>query len=311
MNAIDFDNYLFRCHSLGKVMAGIEKIGLTDKQSETLMELYAKREANAAKGKFLTDNQTVLMADLISKRDAKPTISTGAQTYLKTLHREVFMKREKRVESKYLEKGIAVEEKSFSLYTRVFGKLLVKNKVRFANKFFTGEPDNTQKKVRDFKSSYDFSTFPLYETEITNSDYDWQLQGYMDLTKIHEGELVYCLTDTPFNIIEDEIRRMNWKHNILNLEGEIREESIPLVVEKVSGMIYTEEGLIDFCNQSPNIQLEWFENFFPLPEEMRIKVFETEYSKEKIQIGKEHLIRCREFMNNLTKTMATSLVLTA
>ncbi|MCT3674479.1 hypothetical protein HZQ94_14925 [Elizabethkingia anophelis] len=307
MNVINFNDYLFRCSSLGKLMVGVEKTGLTDKQTELLSTLYGKRSEYAAKGKFLSDAQTKQMAELMNKRDTKPEVSQTTKSYLKNLHREVMMKRQKTIETKYTEKGITVEEKSISLYTNVFGKLLVKNKIRFADKYKTGEPDNVQGKVRDFKSSWDFSTFPMYDTEIENRDYLSQLDGYMDLTGKKEAELIYCLIDTPSNIIEDELRRLNWKSNIFNLEGEIREECIPLVVEKVSGMIYTEQGLIEFCNQSSNVKIEWFEDFFPLPEEMRIKVFQTEYSKERIELMHEQISKCREILNGYTLTLSNNI----
>ena len=302
MNAIDFNNYLFRCSSLGKLMVGANK-GLTDNQNTTLIGLIEKR--NNAK---LTDKQTITLGKLLEQRDAPKELSSTTKSYLKTLHREEMMKRSKKVQSKYLDKGVIVEEKSISLYSSVFGKLLLKNKQRFHNKFITGEPDNIQGIVRDFKSSFDFSTFPLYETDITNEDYKAQLHGYMNLTGITESELIYCLIDTPNKIIEDELRRLDWRYSIFNIEGEIREECIEIVVEKVQEMIFTEKGLEEFCNYNPNIKKEWFTDFFELPEEMRIKVFPLVYDKEFIEIMQEQISKSREYLNELTLTIAKDLI---
>lgn len=307
MRAINFENYLFRCSSLGKLMTGIKE-PLTEKQILTLAGLIEKRAAYIEKGKPLADGDTKLLGDLMTRRDTKPELSTTAKTYLKTLHREEFMHRNKTIQSKYLEKGIIVEEKSISLYTDVFGKLLVKNKIRFADKYKTGEPDNCQKIVRDFKSSFDFTTFPMYEEEIPNQDYFWQLQGYMDLTGMDNAELIYCLIDTPNKIVDDELRRLDWKYGILNLEGEVKDESIPMVVEKVQEMIYTEYGLDDFCAYNSVVKKQWFTDFYELPKESRIKVFEVQKDKVKLEMLHEQITKSREFLNGLTITLANQLV---
>ncbi len=305
MNAIDFNNYLFRCSSLGKLMTGIKE-PLTQKQAETLIGLQEKVQA----GK-VTDKQLITLGQLIEKRDAKPELSATTKTYLETIHREEVMRRSKNIQTKYTEKGTIVEEKSISLYTDVYGKLLVKNKARFKDQYITGEPDNVQGIVRDFKSSYDFTTFPMYKNEIPNLDYEWQLQGYMDLTGKDESELIYCLIDTPIKIIESEIFSLDRKENILDLEGNIREDHIQLVVEKIQSLIYTEEGLEELCNSSSFIQKEWFTDFFELPKELRIKVFHLQKDQVKLEMLHEQIARGREFLNDLTITMANALLVTA
>lgn len=296
---VDYSNHLFRCSQLGKLMTGIN-VGLTPNQ-ETTFEAYDERYKG--KGKPLTEKQLTDYFDLGNKKHGKKVgLSQTAINHLKEIHRENIFCRNKEVGSKYTEKGIQVEEYSISLYTRVYGTLVLKNKERLTNKYFTGETDNKDKLkkiVRDFKSSWDFSTFPFFESEITNNDYDWQLQGYMDLTGMESGELVYCLVDTPYKQIDDELRRLDWKYNIFTIDGDVRRDSIDLVVETISNLIYSEKGLKEYCMQSTIIEKDWFSNFKEIPEELRVKVFKIEKDQNKINAMYNQCELAREFLKSL------------
>ncbi|WBV60278.1 hypothetical protein PFY12_14715 [Chryseobacterium camelliae] len=294
MKTIDFNTHLFRCSQLGKLMVGVSP-ALTSNQENELKELKEK----VLTGK-ITEKQIIKLGDLLRKRDEKPEISKSVETHLSDIHKGFFMKRDRHISNKFTEKGIRVEEKSITLYSDVKNTLFVKNQKHYSDRFKKGTPDNVQKKVRDMKSSWSLDTFPMYEKAIQNKDYIWQLYGYMDLTKIYESELVYALIDTPTNIIVDELRRLDWKQGIFDLNGNVNEDRIPLVVETVQNMIYTEQGLDEFCQQSTSIQKEWFTDFFEIPKELRIKVFELEYSKEPIQSLHEQITICRERLNGLT-----------
>lgn len=302
MKVVDFNEHLFRCSQLGKLMVGVSP-ALTSNQEKELSELRSKILA----GK-ITDKQIIKMGDLLRKKDEKPELSKGVVSHLTDIHKGFFMKRDRKISNKYTEKGIRVEEQSITLYSEVKNTLFVKNQKYYSDSFKKGTPDNVQKKVRDMKSSWSLDTFPMYDTCIGNKDYEWQLQGYMDLTGIKESELVYALVDTPFSIINDELRRLDWKQGIFDINGSVKEDRIPLVVETVSNMIYTEKGLDEFCQLSTSIEKSWFTNFFEIPKELRIKVFELEYSKEAIQSAHEQIILCRERLNGLTLEMAQYLI---
>lgn len=304
MRTTDFTNYLFRCSSLGKLMTGV-KPNLTENQEKTLVGLIEKKDA----GK-ITDKQMITLGDLLEKKHAKPSLSKTTQSYLKELHRNEVFCRSNEITSKFLDKGIQCEERSLSLLCKTEGNWFQKNKERFKNDFITGEPDNTQGKIRDIKTSWNFSTFPMYETEIPNKDYYWQLQGYMDLTGIDESELIYCLVDTPFKLIDDELRRMDWKFDIMDGNGEIREQSIPLVVEMLTNHIFSRETLREYCETSPNVREEWFINFNEIPPEMRIKKFEVRKDQKAIEILYGQIERGREFLNDLSIEIAKNLEVT-
>ena len=77
--------------------------------------------------------------------------------------------------------------------------------------------------MADIKCSWSGSTFPFFDTEIPNKDYFWQLQGYMMLTGHERAELVYCLMNTPQQIVEDEVRRTHWKLNLIDENLDVRD----------------------------------------------------------------------------------------
>lgn len=291
---MDFSTQLFRCSSLGKIMSGV-KPNLTDKQKETLDGLMGKKDS----GK-ITDKQLSTLGDLIKKRDQKPTLSNGAKSYLDEIFQEVVFGRSHEIKSQYLDKGKSVEEISFSLYTDVCGLFLVKNEERFNNEWITGEPDNIQQIVRDIKSSWDFSTFPMNETELTNMLYYWQLMGYMWLTGLEKAELIYCLVDTPFNLIDDELRRLSWKLGFLSLDS----MPVELKVETISNHIYTNKGLEEYCHQSMDLELDMFTEFREIIPEHRVKVFEVYYDPKAIEQLKIYLELARQYLLKCAKNAA-------
>lgn len=270
---LDFSNYKFRCSSLGKIMTGVNP-GLTQKQEEMYLQYDARYKGQ---GRSLTENQKAVYYDLGAKKYGSPKLSTTTKSYLEQLHLEEVFGRRKEIQSKYLDKGIMVEEDSLTLYTEVTGELFVKNKTRFENEYITGEPDNKQgNKIRDIKSSWELGTFPLYDSEIKNKDYIWQLMGYMILTGYTLSELIYCLVDTPLMLIEDEKRRISWKMGMLEITDELSEE------------------------------IERSMTFQDIPKEMRVKVFNLEYSEVYRDALYKQIDLCREYLNSLSEKLISS-----
>ncbi len=303
---MDFNKYKFRAHSTGHIMGGIPK-PLTDNQQE-LYDVYTARKNG--EGRPLTDNQLADWGDLHKRKNAKVKLSDPAKKHLEKLFWEQITGRSKEITAKYLDKGIQCEEKSFTLHSDATNKLFIKNQERKTNRYFTGECDNAQHKtIRDIKTSWEYSTFPLREDKIPNEIYQWQLDVYMDLWGFKKSELIYCLVDTPYRLINDETRRLDWKHDILDNAGDVRENAIPLVVETVCNHIYTIEGLEQFCQQSTNIYVEWFEGVFrEIPEEIRVKIFHYKYCEKRNKLLKEMVVLARDYMNSLLNDMGDSVL---
>ena len=131
--------------------------------------------------------------------------------------------------SKYTEKGIFNEKEGIRMAIEVLGWFDVEvgsPKIRLHNNYLSGEPDVNTSILADIKCPFSAKTFPFFDD--TNSDYDLQMQAYMDLTGKKQAELVYCLTNTPEHIILDEIQkcvyRMMTREEYMDMSlGEVEE----------------------------------------------------------------------------------------
>tara|TARA_A100000171_G_scaffold6311_1_gene4907 strand:+ start:264 stop:1448 length:1185 start_codon:yes stop_codon:yes gene_type:complete len=293
----NFDNYLFHPHMVGLLMAGLPK-PLTERQEKMLADYTAR---NNGEGRKLTEKQLADLGDLLGRKNAKPKLTVGAKNKLQEVFWNTITGRSNQLEVKYLDKGIICEDKTIQLYEKVTGGIFLKNKTRKQNDYFNGECDNRQGGViRDVKTSWEYNSFPANEDEIPSSLYEWQLDAYMDLYEMKEAELIYGLVDTPFKLINDELRRKDMKHNILTVDGEVREDAIDFVVEFVSNHIFSNEGLIKFCEESSIIHLKWFSGrFTEIPETNRIKVFKHSYCEKRNKQLKQMLDLSREYLNQL------------
>jgi CRISPR/Cas system-associated exonuclease Cas4 (RecB family) len=190
---------------------------------------------------------------MTNARGKSEVLSKTCKTYLQELAIEEMYGIKKEFSSRYTDKGNIVE-----------------NEEHFSNDYLTGTPDvNTNDILLDIKSSYDGTTFPFFAEEIPTKDYYYQLQGYMALTGKRESLLVYCLTNTPSEIVEDEVRREHWKNHLIDESEELRQE------------------------------VESKHNFDHIPTEKRIKTFEVNYDEEVIQAIYKRIEECREYYNTL------------
>jgi hypothetical protein len=163
---------------------------------------------------------------MTSPRSKGEVLSETAKTFIEDVFREKEYGIYKDISSRYTDKGIQMEDEAIELAGNVLGWDLNvnKNEERLKNEWITGIPDiNTETLLADIKCSWSGSTFPFFDTELPNKDYFWQLQGYMMLTGHLQAELVYCLMNTPQQIVEDEVRRMHWKLNLLEESLDVRD----------------------------------------------------------------------------------------
>lgn len=163
---------------------------------------------------------------MTSPRSKGEVLSETAKTFIEDLFREKEFGIYKDISSRYTDKGIQMEDEAIQLAGNVLGWDLntFKNEERLKNEWITGIPDiNTETLLADIKCSWSGSTFPFFEEELPNKDYYWQLQGYMMLTGHLQAELVYCLMNTPIQIVEDEVRRTHWKLNLIDENLDVRD----------------------------------------------------------------------------------------
>ena len=213
----------------------------------------------SAIGKIMTNSRT------------KGQLSKTCQSYLEDYAIENMYGYSKDIWSKAIDKGIAVEDASIELAEEVLKMgAMSKNEEFYENEYLTGTPDVLNEDfVLDVKSSYDATTFPWFKKDVPNKDYYYQLQGYMELTGRRNSYLVYCLVDTPSDIVEDEVRRVHYKLKEI--------DDNPIVRNAV----------------------EMQHNFERVPKEQRIKCFEIAYDPEAIKKIYERVEECREYYETL------------
>lgn len=206
-------------------------------------------------------------------RSKSEVLSKTAKTYIKQLAIENFFGRKKEFTSRYLTKGIEQERESIDLVQDTSKwNFLYKNEEQKENDYLTGTPDViTDKVLLDVKSSWDVFTHAehLLEDELMNKRYYWQMQGYMALFRRKKSYLIYCLPNTPQDIIEDEVRRAVWNERKIDEDEEIRN--------------HVEHNHI----------------FDDLNDKHRVKKFEVKYNKEDIQKAYEKIGHAREYYESL------------
>jgi len=141
---------------------------------------------------------------MTNPRSKKETLSATCKTYIKELVKEDLFGYRTTIDSKYLTKGIDMEDTSIDLYNEVHGTLYLKNTERLENEFITGECDiNAEDKIIDIKSSWSLETFPASPDDVNNKDYEWQLRAYMWLYDKPKAELAYCMVSTPDYLLKE------------------------------------------------------------------------------------------------------------
>ena len=141
---------------------------------------------------------------MTNPRKKTELLSATCKTYIKELVKEDLFGYKSTIDSKYLTKGIDMEDTSIDLYNEVHGTLYLKNTERLSNEFITGECDiNAEDKIIDIKSSWSLETFPASPEDVNNKDYEWQLRAYMWLYDKPKAELAYCMVSTPDYLLKE------------------------------------------------------------------------------------------------------------
>lgn len=284
-----FDNYEFRCHSLGLLMTNLEKI--TPNQELKIAELCERKEkAKAFEAKPLTANMEDELKKLVAQRDAPDVLPAGAISALDVIFRDAVWNRKRILEgNKYLSKGLYGEEDSIDLISyRLGGKLIVKNKERKSNGYITGECDVNDKKVHDAKSSWDLETF---ENAELSSLYKWQLKSYCWLYKKDEAELDYCLVNAPEHLILAEKQKLFYA---MNSPGDDNDKYIELRQQIERNMIFDIEA---FKKDYPNYDFDNTDLNFSIPKCLRIKSFEVSLEKGDVENIKRRVKLSRDYLN--------------
>jgi hypothetical protein len=195
------------------------------------------------------------------------------ETYVENWLKEQIYNRKKEFSNKYTEKGNIMEDESIDFVAKYLDLgMLIKNERQFENDFFIGTPDIiTKDYIIDVKNSWDCFTFPLFEQDLPNKEYYYQGQVYMSLTGISKYKVIYTLMDTPEHLIEKEA----YFYCKNNGYDELDEDVYNSFKEKMT-----------------------YKN---IDNSLKIKVFEFEKNNDVIDLIKNRVIDCRNYLSKLSR----------
>jgi len=173
-------------------------------------------------------------------------------------------------------KGLSVENDAIEYAAGAlgWGFDVAKNEQRFYSDFVQGTPDILLNGlVVDIKCPESPKTFPLFDSELLNKAYYWQMQAYMHLTGFNAAQVVYCMMPTP-----DEMLRKKARFKANN--SVITDNAIDFDIE--FDRIY--ERLRDEND---------FSNLLP---KYRVKVFEVKRNDSDIAAIIERVKQCRQYI---------------
>jgi len=295
-----FDNHLFRCFALGHLMANDKGkdfytvwVEAKEKHEKLKADLLNIKHFDA-KGNTMKSYQNKVDAiakagdALIEAEKSKDIIvlSDGAKTHLTDIWISETKRRKADINSKFIEKGLAMEEDGITLYSRIKRIFFTKNETHLQNLFIKGTPDSfigtvihEALRIIDIKCSWSASTFYRTFTKAFNPLYYWQGVGYMWLTGAKHFDLAYCLVNTPTSLIEAEKRSLwyklgqpseddgNWIDAQWAIEKNMTYDDIPLREKMLEYTIEYTEADIELLKKkiiAGREYLNWLDNEFTL-----------------------------------------------
>ncbi len=293
---MNFDNFLFHCHSLGLLMteprekSNLEKYNEAVSKRAALIPKFEKLELDIAEIKnqetktFSKKMDTLeryekridVLGDSIKQLEPIKDVKELSET-CKAHLMDLFVANRygvtRDIKLKYWEKGLLNEENAIDIYTIATNTMFEKNKVRKSNGYVTGEidfPSDIMLLIYDTKVSWNIFTFwRSLAKGVTDLEY-WQAQAYMWLWEMDKAKVCKILTDTPDKLIENE------KKDLLR------------------DFIGTPEQYEEAC-----VEIEKLHKYKHIPFEERIIELEVERSDEDIEKIPERLEMCRDFLNNI------------
>jgi hypothetical protein len=147
---------------------------------------------------------------MIKPRSKNEILSDSTRTTLDTIFICELFNRTKLTFSKEMTKGTIMESKSLELYEQAVGEKYFKNNQILENEWLVGIPDViTNDRIIDIKTSWDHISFARTNEAKAKKLYYWQLVGYCLLTGKTQAEIAHCLVNTPDDLIESELYKLD------------------------------------------------------------------------------------------------------
>lgn len=282
----DFSKILIRCSAIGQIMTesrgktNLEKYSdavqlLKDEQGK--YDAMPNKELKSAINKLEKVKKVQLEVDELFKIKDVIELSDTCKTYL--IQSYVLSKygRVREVVTKQMVKGTISEDEAIELFSILENKYYQKNTDRISNGFIIGTPDMydgetlfESTEIIDIKSCWDVFTFLSNVESPENSNYYWQLQGYLALTGASIGTIAYCLVNTPESIVLGE------KYNLLR-KMDVATEEDPA---------FKKEFALLQANRK----------YDDIPMSERLLTFSIERNDEDIEKIYKKVEKCREFI---------------
>ena len=175
---------------------------------------------------------------MTAPRNKSESLSETTKSYIKEWLIEQIYGFRKEIKSKYIDKGNKLEDTAIDKAIEWLDlDFVMKNEESFEDEYFTGTPDIiTNDEILDTKCSWCAHSFPLFDTELPNKDYFYQMQVYMHLTGKKKARVVYVLLNTPEELTWEEkhdYSNMDKKYRIKDFVVEYDAEIIATLQEKV------------------------------------------------------------------------------
>ena len=206
-------------------------------------------------------------------------LSQTTKTFLDQLAIEHYYGRKYVFRNDEVRKGDEQEPEAIAMLIRNEDNWYEKNQKHYENEVLSGTPDVVGKdRVFDTKVPFTIFTFHDAEPPITETgkktDYYWQLQVYMELTGLSKAELVYCLVNTPEEMITDKTYRAKFQFRQMK-DGSDNPE------------------YLEYADK-----LRWMHEYDDIPEEKRIKKFPIERSQEDIDALYDQIEKSLEYLKD-------------
>lgn len=198
-------------------------------------------------------------------------LSATAKGYCEDWLKGKLYNRQLEFTNKYTEKGLIMEDSAIDFIAEQLGVgLLFKDEQHLENDYLVGHMDiSLPDFVFDVKNSWSWETFPLFEKEIPNMLYYWQLQGYMSLANKKAAKLIYVLSDTPQHLIEREARNYCFYNGYGDMDMEIYNQ----FYKKLT--------------------------YQDVPAKLKIKVYDIPRDDDAIAFLNNQVLKCRNYINQL------------
>lgn len=270
-----------RCSAIGQIMTEPQGKSIEEKIRDVEDAITAKAEKRA---KWASEGKThlvtyikygieieklILQRTELKTRLGEPNLSKICQSYVKKWLWEKVTGKRVEFKSKPTDKGLIVEDDAIAFASLHFPEmeLAYKNETHFKNEWLQGTPDILPPPdwVIDMKSSFTHETFPIFDGTCPETDYEWQVQGYMDLTNGQHAAVIFALMDMPMDMIEKEARyKLKEGYTLKEFE------------DFASNYIYTD-----------------------LPDWMRLKRFDVERDQDKIAAIHARVEECRKYVDTV------------